>query len=456
VSYEDPAEENRREYTRWLNQQRDRRQAEEWGRKRLETQRWEAMRDFQAGNWYVGIYRIAGPAPANAYAERMRQFQPAGGATAPGSVAAPNALDYAGRARAQADAGNYSRAIDEFSKAAGLEPNNPFWCAERGSCYLALQRYAEAEDDYSEAITLNPTDSVSHLLRGRCRLELGNFDDAIDDLSRADKLLSGESWDVTTRNNARGQVLFWRGVASYRKGDSATAIVDLSVAISMHPDWAGLYSMRARAWEDEGFHTEAIEDLTAALKLNPTTGDFRARASCYGALGDYAAVVRDLDEAIRSEATAEDYTSRGWGYLILGGREDEALADFETAIGLGDQTPHAYYGRARAHAYQGHVDAALADYDTVIRLDPNHWWAYLNRGRLRTDVGDYEAALADFDEAIRINPTEPGPYMARGDCRSRLGRRKAASEDFLQAADLFRAQDLPERAEEAAARAFEP
>lgn len=537
MTYEDRQQENRQEYNRWLDQQQYRRQDEQWNKKRLEGERAEASRYFRQGDLYLGIYRLAGPAAAEAYAQRMREHQAYGAAdAAPSSLTtAPNAMAHWNRAWTDVGAGNYTSALANLNVAIVVEPGNANWYAHRayiyyllqqyeaaetdatralsydaglpdgyfrralarvargrnqdalsdlnlvialaprdypaafynrGDIYLSQQNYLAAEGDFSDCIALDPKDGSAHHNRGICRVNLKDFDGAISDLSQALSLFDDELEDardgksILAIDSAAQWAYYWRGNAYYSKGYPEQAIDDLDHFIQTPSgDFrAGVvayaYTMRAHAKQWLKLHEDAIEDLTEALELNPTANCFRDRAQSYRALGDYAGALRDLDQVIRLDPTPDDYTWRGWVYLNLGGLDDDALLDFESAMGLGDQRAFVYLGRARAQRNMGNVANALEDYNTVIQLDPDHWSAYRNRGCLRFDLDEYETALADFSEDIRINPTEPRSYMARGDCQLKLGHWKAATQDFLKAAELFREQNLPEKAEEAAARAF--
>ena len=76
-----------------------------------------------------------------------------------------------------------------------------------------------------------------------------------------------------------------------------------------------------------------------------------------------------LDDAEKSVALRADDRSaldtRGQIYLALK-RYDEAFADFDKAIRLGQTYSATFYGRARVHEFRGNKDAAIADYRSTI------------------------------------------------------------------------------------------
>jgi tetratricopeptide (TPR) repeat protein len=449
MTYEERQEENRREYNRWLDQQQYRRRDEEWDRKRLEANQVQAARHFREGKPYVAIYQLAGPAAANAYAERMRENQ------------ANMAAYYVNLAHAEMDGGDYIRAIDDLNKALNLEPLKQALYFDRGICYDKLGKYREAEHDYSQAIELCPNSCFPYLARGECRWKLRDYDGAIKDLDLAESLLPHQPWESfppeITRSNELAEICYWRGCARYFKGDFKTASVDFNISIQSRPNWPDPYLMRAASFQELKLDALAIDDLTVVLKVNPTASIFRDRARSYRAVGNYLAALGDMNKVIQLNPTPDDYLWRGWTYLNMGGHDDEAISDFDTAIKFGHEDAFVYLGRAHAQRNKGNVTEALKDYTSVIRLKPdNCWTAHRNRGYLLSDLGENKAALTEFNEDVRIDPTEPRSYMARGDCHLKLGDRNAATQDFMRAADLFRKQNMPEKAKEAVARLFQP
>jgi tetratricopeptide (TPR) repeat protein len=293
------------------------------------------------------------------------------------------------------------------------------------------------------------------------RVDIKDFDGAITDLGAAIKLFDEEILGATSYERLsylRSEQLhayYWRGVALYSKGHFEVSIGDFSLVIgSSQTDYAAAaYAMRAFAYEDLDRHQEAIEDWTALLKFEPTAQNYRNRASCYKSLGEDWLALADLDKVIELDPTARDYITRGWTYHLVD-IEDLALRDFDIAIGLGARTAHLYQGRGHAQRDSGNLTAALENYNEAIRLDPNDPYGYSSRAYVRFDLGEYKTALADAQKSLSISPTNPNTYMLCGNCHHKLGDSEAARRDFLKAADLYSAQNAPEKSHEAFARAL--
>jgi tetratricopeptide (TPR) repeat protein len=455
MTYDDQLEDRKREYNKEVERRQYLRQDAESNQKQLDANRAQARRYFNQGDMYLGIYRLAGPDAANAYAAQMRKNQ---------EFLASAVNDYFNSAIAEMDNKNYTNAIAHVSKAITLTPNEFILPYMRGNCYYRLSNYREAERDYSQAVALNPNFGFLRLQRGICRVLLSDLDGAIGDLDAAQGLLQHEQWSTITWTSYgaqqanvyywRGRARYWRGRARYHNDDLSNAIADLSIAIQTRPDWADPYYLRAAAYSRMEAHELAIADWTSILKREPTATAFRERAYLYRKSGDDTAELADWDEVIRRDATPADYTFRGWCRLNSRRLDDDALLDFETAIGRGDHTAFAYLGRAHVHRDRGDTAEAMDDYTTVIGMEPDDRSAYISRARLHFDVGEYRAALADFDQSIRIDPTKAFSYAERGDCHTKMGNRVAAKEDFLAAASLYFKQDMPEKAKEVYAQAF--
>ena len=94
----------------------------------------------------------------------------------------------------------------------------------------------------------------------------------------------------------------------------------------------------------------------------------------------------------------------------------------------------AYAGRARARSQNVNLDhwpadrpkadlaGALADYDRAVELQQDTAQLYANRGTVRAVVGQSDGALADIDRAMQLDPKDPTLQGYRGLVLLRMGR----------------------------------
>ena len=82
------------------------------------------------------------------------------------------------------NAGNYTFAIDAFSKSIELNPHEAYTYYCRGEAHAELDDHNKAIEDYSKAIELNPQDVYSYFRRGVVYSKLGNLNKAIENYSK--------------------------------------------------------------------------------------------------------------------------------------------------------------------------------------------------------------------------------------------------------------------------------
>jgi Tfp pilus assembly protein PilF len=112
------------------------------------------------------------------------------------------------------------------------------------------------------------------------------------------------------------------------------------------------------------------------------------------------------------------------------GRYEQAISEFDEAIGIDSENPTVYLMRGLAYFRMGQHEMAVQDYDEAIQLDPRSYGAYLSRGIIHATLGRSEKAIQDYDEAVRLNPDDLGSYINRANAYVRLEQYEKAVEDY--------------------------
>jgi tetratricopeptide (TPR) repeat protein len=89
------------------------------------------------------------------------------------------------RGFARARLSNYAEAIQDYTQALTIEPNNPLTRAARGWAYLATAADQLALHDFEQATQLNPENGDAYNGRGYARVKLGQYRQAIGDAEAA-------------------------------------------------------------------------------------------------------------------------------------------------------------------------------------------------------------------------------------------------------------------------------
>ena len=269
----------------------------------------------------------------------------------------PDAEEYISRGVEAGQRGQYSDAIENFSKAIELKPDYAEVYHARGLTYSYQGEHEQAIQDATKAIELNPDYAEAYYTRGLAYSCQGEHEQAIQDFSKTIELKPDDA-----------EVYAMRSFTYSSQGEYDRVIEDATKAIKINPDYAEAYVMRGLAYSCQGEHEQAIQDSTKAIEINP----------------DYA----------------EAYHARGLAYSSQG-KYDRAIQDFSKAIELKPDHDEAYYTRGLAYNYQDKYDRAIQDFSKAIELKPDHdeayeaYEAYYERARAYLSQGKYDHAIED-------------------------------------------------------------
>ena len=164
-----------------------------------------------------------------------------------------------------------------------------------------------------------------------------------------------------------------------------------------------------------------------------------ALARLYYQSRDYESSFNYLEDAVAyaysypqipRAAHADALIARGMLESKIFGKNPEALADFNEAIGLDPESGSAYTSRGAFYDALGRTDEALADFNKAIELSPDKALSYYNRGTVYLELGENPEALADFNKVIELNHSDAYAYNNRGVLYDKLGRMDEALADF--------------------------
>ena len=147
---------------------------------------------------------------------------------------------------------------------------------------------------------------------------------------------------VTGKVNPQAEQLFAKAHVLWRNSEVCSepekAIGYLDEALKLEPNYAQALVRRGLALSQLGYADDAFDDLTRAIRLEPSAEAYMYRGLCLFRQGNTIAARKDLDEALRRTPDS----SRAWNFhgavALKEGKEQEACADFEKACSYGDCT----------------------------------------------------------------------------------------------------------------------
>jgi tetratricopeptide (TPR) repeat protein len=288
-------------------------------------------------------------------------------------LSAQTADEYFLSAQKKAAAGDFKRALEEYSKAIGIDLRRPELYYNRGLARIQLHDRADAILDWDKTIALDPRFEQAYFNRGLANFESGDVKAAIRDYDAAIRLDSSD-----------GDAFLNRGLAKFNTSDKKGAIADFSSAIARNLNDAGAYNYRGIAKRFLGDEAGARADRAKAAKIDPK----------------YGKVTASKVQSEKARGEREDGESKT---LIGRDKKDgKGKSTTQTVTAKPDRSAAFYFDRGKKRGIAGDADGALADLSKTIEIDPQHSWAFHNRGYLHLAKGDKAGSCADFKRAVAL------------------------------------------------------
>jgi tetratricopeptide (TPR) repeat protein len=167
---------------------------------------------------------------------------------------------YANRGSRYHENGQRDRAINDYTAAIAIMPDQATYYFQRAFLYHGKSDYRRALADYTAVIRLNPNDYVAFLNRGNVHKSINQYEEAISDYTEAIRLKP--SYSSSWSNRAE--------LYLNQKKDYDRAIADLGEVIRLHPESTFNLLKRAAVYEVKGDFARALDDYRAALWLYRT------------------------------------------------------------------------------------------------------------------------------------------------------------------------------------------
>ena len=186
---------------------------------------------------------------------------------------------------------NYQRINREAMEAMGMAPY--FVAFLSGEHYYRAGNYNRAIAEYSRSISLRANNASAFVSRGNAHRRRGDINRAIEDYSQAINL-----------GNRYPEVFNFRGFLYTARGDLRQAIADFTQAIRLKPDYTDALFNRAHANALLGNWDLSIADYTQVLRFEPNNAiAYHQRGMAWFNMGERALAVADF-------AAAERYGNR--------------------------------------------------------------------------------------------------------------------------------------------------
>ena len=140
--------------------------------------------------------------------------------------------------------------------------------------------------------------------------------------------------------------------------------------------------------------------------------------------------------SVRKTSATQRATPPAARFWRRSGKNDEALAEFDTALALDPYNAQALYGRGLIYQSQNQHQQAIEDFTTANGLAPQRVEPLLGRATSYLAVDKAKEAAADLDEAVQADPNSAQAWTTRGQAYERLGDKAKATASYGRAVAL--------------------
>ena len=300
------------------------------------------------------------------------------------------------------ESANTDNAIANFESAINANSGYKQAYLNMGVLYRNLNDDLKAIDYLTGALDIDADYVIALGERGYTYTEMGLYDEAATDLAKCRDL-----------NPNYTLCAYYFGYLKYLQEDYFAAIQDLTQGLNLAPD-AGAYNWRAQAYFRTNNLTAAINDMSSAIELVPTSADYYARRGLYYVnASNYTDGQTDINKALEIDSQNE------FAYYALGtlsndtGEYAAAVEAFTSAINLSPVSDN-YLARATAYRYSDNLDAAEADLEAALGLDPSNSEAIFEQGMIAYERDELAVAIDKFSIYLQVNPDQGFARYMRG------------------------------------------
>lgn len=328
--------------------------------------------------------------------------------------------------------GQIKAALAYLNQLASQEPTNAGVFCERAIVYLKVEQFTKALEDCKRATVLNPKLSEVYTYSAEAYIGMNQCEQALNEANKSillnPKFARGyyvRAW-VYERQRAYQKTVedcnkaiainpkvykyyLLRAIAFLKLEKYEQALQDSNRALNLTGFHKAMpYTLRGYTYTYLGRHQRAVEDCSAAIKIDSNSFDaYSVRANAYGSLGQYQKQIDDMSSASRiCPKDAELYGRRGRVYYRLG-KLQNAIKDCILATTLNPDLSASYQTAALAFEEQGLYDKAIQFLTKALALDANNVLCMSNRAKIYELLGKSSLAEADWQKVKeKANPSE--------------------------------------------------
>jgi tetratricopeptide (TPR) repeat protein len=305
----------------------------------------------------------------------------------------------------------YQAAIDGYTQALKLKPNNFNYTTARALAFEKFAKPQEAIADYITAIKLKPKINRLYMKVADLSIGMENYTLSVQYL---DALIAMDKKNIEALQKASFSYLKLKNFSVAL--DKANQALDVQ-----RYNYVNHY-YKALALDSLKDYTNANIDYVSAIRLmkNEEPNDVKPLPKFKPYYANHALVLyrlNDNDNAIKeydiatSIDAADSVEPKHYYINYLESQPFLKKTDFTNAVGylnksmaLNPKFTDGFFARAQIYKQTSQFQSAISDYTKVIQLENNNVNAYYGRGQSYLELGNYPEAITDLKQAAQLQP----------------------------------------------------
>jgi tetratricopeptide (TPR) repeat protein len=198
------------------------------------------------------------------------------------------------------------------------------------------------------------------------------------------------------------------GIALAAENRPTEAIEQLTRALELNPDYPEARDNFGLALAGIGRFPEAIAQFERALQLKPVYPEASANLGlALASTGRLPEAIAALRRAVQLKPDYREARNNLAVVLAGSGRTDEAIAEYERVLSAGEATAEVHYNLANALAQKERWPEAADHYRQAVALHPGYLEACANLGVALAKTQQWDAAIAAYRGALALAPDDP-------------------------------------------------
>lgn len=130
------------------------------------------------------------------------------------------------------------------------------------------------------------------------------------------------------------------------------------------------------------------------------------------------------------------YNNLGYYYYHWFKNYDQAIVEFNTALGIDSSYYQAWANRGVVYNNTGNYVQAVSDFSKCLLLDPDNIDGLIGRANSLSAIGKFAEAMPDYNAYLKIKPDDGKAYLWRGTALYNMGSVDEAMNDFNRCRQL--------------------